>query len=172
MDGSPTWPPEDEAPSLAHPTYERHLLRWRWSVIEQHVPTGHAGLSIYTRSPGARGSPKDPRERTRLIVGAGWMFTFSVLLFTLPLVNGLIAGWIGGSRMGSLRRALAAALAAMPLVALGLWLILIFFAMPILGLYAGVTPSQAILLSVTGLLLGALMGGLFSQLRPRRRLLA
>jgi hypothetical protein len=106
-----------------------------------------------------------------LIIGAGWMFVLSVLLFTLPLVNGLIAGWIGGFRMGSLRRALAAALAAMPLVALGLWLLLILIAMPTIpSLYAGVTPGQAVLLSVAGLLLGALMGGLFSKLRPRRRL--
>jgi hypothetical protein len=138
--------------------------------MERHVPTGRPGLPLYTRSPGARWLPSNPRERDHLLAGAGWMFVISLLLFSVPLVNGLMAGWLSGARMGSLRRALVAALAAMPAVALGLGLLLLLFRVPILSLYAGITPGQAILLSLVGLLLGAFMGGLLSQLRPRRGL--
>jgi hypothetical protein len=96
-----------------------------------------------------------------ILTGLVWMFVLSVLLFWLPLLGPLIAGFVGGKKSGSLGNALWAAFLPGILFAV---LMFVFASsltgMPLLGAVAG---SGAFFLSMAGigpLLLGAVIGGL------------
>lgn len=95
--------------------------------------------------------------------GAFWMLLISILLFWLPGIGGFIAGIVGGKVSGSVGNALVAAL----LPALGLGLLLFFFAtaltgMIAIGLIAGLGGLMLGLVHIGGLLLGAIIGGLIA----------
>jgi hypothetical protein len=92
--------------------------------------------------------------------GAFWMFVISVLLFWLPGIGSLIAGFVGGKVAGSVGNALAAAL----LPALLLGGALFFFAtaltgMIAIGLLAGLGGLMLGMVHIGMLLLGAIVGG-------------
>lgn len=65
------------------------------------------------------------------------MVFLSLALFFFPLVNGLIAGLVGGYKVGSPGRALLAAILPAALVAGGLWVVFALFDAPIRGVLAG-----------------------------------
>jgi hypothetical protein len=95
-----------------------------------------------------------------ILSGMTWMFIISVLLFWLPVIGPLIAGFVGGKKAGSIENAIAAVF----LPALIAGLIFFFFAafftgMPLIGLVAGAGGIAISLMHVGPLLVGAILGG-------------
>ena len=99
-----------------------------------------------------------------IIVGAMWMVVLSLALFFIPGINGLIAGFVGGYWVGSLGRAMVAAILPALIVAAGLWVLLAAVGMPILGLFAGAAVTVLIVLAELGLFLGAAVGAIVHQI--------
>ena len=87
------------------------------------------------------------------------MVFLSLALFFLPLVNGLIAGAVGGYKVGGVGRALVAAILPAAVVAAGLWIVFAFFEAPVWGFLAGAAVGVIILLADVGLFIGAVIGG-------------
>lgn len=88
-----------------------------------------------------------------------WMFALSIVLFWLPIVGPLVAGFIGGRKAGSLTNAILAAL--LPGIIFGA--LLFFFAslltgLPLLGFVAGAGGFAIAAAHFGPLLLGAIVG--------------
>ncbi|HWM86825.1 MAG TPA: hypothetical protein VNO33_13325, partial [Kofleriaceae bacterium] len=115
-----------------------------------------------TVRPGRTGA----RERRSILVGSLWMVFLSLALFFVPALNGLIAGLVGGYKVGSIGRALVAAILPAIVVAGGLWAGFALFDAPVWGLLAGTAIGVLILLADLGLLIGAAIGGAIGS-RPR-----
>ncbi len=93
-----------------------------------------------------------------------WMIGLSILLSWLPIFGGLIAGYVGGSKAGSLGRAVAAVF----LPGIILWVTMIFLgpilaSIPILGAIfgtiAGLGTFAVSTMHMIPLLIGAVIGG-------------
>lgn len=110
-------------------------------------------------------------DRTNVVVASAWMVGISLLLFFLPLVNGLIGGAVGGYKAGTPKRGLLAALIPSLLVAAGLWAIFAVFGGPVMGFFAGAAAGMLVLLADVGLFIGAAIGGYFAETRGPRRIL-
>jgi hypothetical protein len=104
-------------------------------------------------------------RQTNVVVGSLWMIGIALLLFFLPLINGLIGGFVGGRKVGTMGRALWSAVLPALVVGGGLWLILEIFDMPVLGAFAGLASMVVVLLSDLGILIGAAIGGATAQRR-------
>lgn len=98
-------------------------------------------------------------QRTSLVEGALWMVGISLALFFLPAINGLIGGFVGGYKVGSVGRALAAAVLPAVFVAVGLWILLALLGLPFVGLFTGMAIAGLVVLADVGLFLGAAIGG-------------
>jgi len=102
-----------------------------------------------------------PIKRGSILSAIGWMFLLELLLFWIPVVGSLIAGFVGGRKAGSLSNAIAAVL--LPIVffsiALGL-MATALMAIPLVGAFAGLGGFAFALAHVGPLLLGAIVGGL------------
>jgi hypothetical protein len=108
------------------------------------------------------------RDRGSIVMAAVWMVVISLLLFFLPLVNGLIGGAVGGYKAGSPSRGFIAALVPSILVAGLLWAVFALFGGPVLGFFAGAAAGMLVLLADVGLFIGALIGGYFAETRGPR----
>lgn len=102
---------------------------------------------------------KNASQDENVFIGALWMFGITLILFFLPVINGLIGGAVGGYKIGSPGRAVTAAILPAILTAGGLWLLLVVLDLPIIGIIAGFATGVLILLSNLGILAGALIGG-------------
>ena len=92
-----------------------------------------------------------------------WMFILSLLLFWIPIVGSLIAGFVGGRKAGSLRNAVLAVF--LPGVLFGA--LLFAFAttltgIPLLGAVAGAGGLLLAFAHAGPLLLGAVVGALLA----------
>ena len=87
------------------------------------------------------------------------MVFLSIALFFIPLLNGLIAGLVGGYKVGGVARALVAAILPGVAAAGGLWIVFALFDAPVWGFVAGAAVGFLILLSDIGLFIGAAIGG-------------
>lgn len=103
-------------------------------------------------------------RRGNIPAAMGWMIGLSALLFWAPVLGGLIAGFVGGRKAGSVGRAIAAAL--LPGVLLFLFTFFIGGMLgwiPILGqfiaLVAGLGHLALATMHVIPLLIGAVIGG-------------
>jgi hypothetical protein len=90
-----------------------------------------------------------------------WMFLLSILLFWLPFIGPLVAGFVGGRKAGSLGNAILAVF--LPGLIFGI--ALFFFAsvltgIPLFGLIAGAGGFVLAAAHVAPLLLGAIVGAL------------
>ena len=87
------------------------------------------------------------------------MLGLSLLLFWLPIVGPLIAGYVGGRMAGGVGRAVT--LAVLPAVAMGLLVALVVaaFDLPVLGTVAGIRVFVVVLVQDVPLLIGAAFGG-------------
>ncbi|MDH5643260.1 MAG: hypothetical protein OEY63_03585 [Gemmatimonadota bacterium] len=97
-----------------------------------------------------------------------WMVGLSVALFWLPVLGGLIAGYVGGSRAGSLGRAVAAVfLPGILMAVLGVVLGGILGSIPIIGgifgMIAGLGGAAVGAMNIVPLLIGAVVGGWLSE---------
>ena len=105
-----------------------------------------------------------PDHHTSVVAGALWMVVISLALFFVPAVNGVIAGLVGGYLVGTLGRAMAAAILPALIVALGLWALLTVVGLPVIGFFAGAAVTVLIAVSEIGLFLGAVLGVAAHQL--------
>lgn len=96
--------------------------------------------------------------RTSVVVGSAWMVVISLALFMVPLVNGIVGGAVGGYKVGTVKRALVAAILPAVVVATGLWGLFAFFDAPVLGFFAGTASAVFIALADVGLFIGAAAG--------------
>ncbi len=90
-----------------------------------------------------------------------WMFVLSILLFWLPVIGPLIAGFVGGRKAGGLGNAIIAVI--LPAVLFGVALFFLgslLTGIPLLGMIAGAGGAILALAHVGPLLLGAILGAL------------
>lgn len=98
------------------------------------------------------------------VIGAMiWMFIISLLLFWLPIVGPLVAGFVGGKKAGGVGAAVVAVF--LPAILIGGGLFLIAAALtgfPLIGALAGVGGFALAVGHIGPLLLGAIAGGLLA----------
>jgi hypothetical protein len=102
-----------------------------------------------------------PDSEGSILSAIFWMALLSLLLFWLPAVGPVIAGFVGGQKAGGLFPAIVATL--LPSVLLGVLVFVVggtFAGLPLLGLLAGAGVTFFGLAHVGPLLLGAIVGGL------------
>jgi hypothetical protein len=137
--------------------------------MERHVTTRNADAARLDTGDLSRGPPltRLPQERrSSIVAGSAWMVLICLVLFFLPLLNGFVGGLVGGYKVGTVRRGLAAAVLPAAVVAVGLWVLLAIADLPLLGLLAGVAIGLAVVFSEIGLFIGAALGGLLAASRP------
>ena len=88
------------------------------------------------------------------------MLLISVLLFWLPILGPIIAGFVGGKKIGSVGKSIIAAL--LPVIVLAALTIFIIPIVPALGFLSGFVM---VLVGINSLflLLGAIIGGAIGQ---------
>ncbi len=107
--------------------------------------------------PGAR------QPRGSILAAMAWMGGLSLLLFWLPFLGPLIAGYVGGKKAGSVGSALIAVF--LPGLLFGVLFFLlatVLTGIPLLGAVAGLGGLALALGHVGPLLLGAVVGGLLA----------
>lgn len=90
----------------------------------------------------------------------GWMFLLELLLFWIPVLGPLIAGFVGGRKAGGLGKSIAAVF--LPAIVFGIALFLlttVLSTMPLIGILAGFGAFAFAAAHVGPLLLGAIIGG-------------
>jgi hypothetical protein len=107
------------------------------------------------------------RGNANMGTGAVWMIGITLVLFFLPLINGIVGGIVGGYKVGDWKRALGAAVLPALVVALGMGLIVAAFGAPIVGFVGGTAAGIVVLLADLGIFIGAAIGGLAAQSRKR-----
>ncbi len=96
--------------------------------------------------------------------GMLWMIFISILLFWLPVLGPLLAGFVGGKKAGSIGSAILAVF--LPAIIIGL---ILFFSttflsgLPVFGIIAGMGGLVLALTGIGPLLLGAIIGGILSE---------
>ena len=104
-------------------------------------------------------------DHTNVVEGSMWMVVISVLLFFIPAVNGFIGGLVGGYRIGTVGRAVMAAILPAVVASGILWFLLSQLDWPVLGFLAGMATVTLIVISNVGLFLGAIVGAVISSRR-------
>lgn len=102
-------------------------------------------------------------HRSSIIAGSLWMIGVTLVLFFLPLINGIVGGIIGGYKVGGAKRAMLAAILPAFVVAVGLWLIFALADAPVWGFLAGLTAAALVALADVGIFIGAAIGGAMSK---------
>jgi hypothetical protein len=101
-------------------------------------------------------------ERPGSVISATlWMFVLSVLLFWLPILGPLIAGFVGGRKAGGVGNAILAVI--LPALVFGVVLFLlasILTGLPIFGFIAGAGGAVLALAHIGPLLVGAIVGAI------------
>ena len=100
-------------------------------------------------------------EKGSLVMAMIWMAVLSLLLFWLPLLGPLIAGFVGGRTAGNASRGLLAAVlpaAVLCFVLIGAGSALV--GLPLIGIIASASLFLVIVVQSLPLLLGAFIGGL------------
>ena len=90
-----------------------------------------------------------------------WMFLLSVLLFWLPVIGPLVAGFVGGRKAGSFGNAILAAI--LPGLIVGgilFFLASLLTGMPLFGFLAGLGGFALLAIHVVPLIIGAAIGTL------------
>ncbi len=101
-----------------------------------------------------------------------WMIAIGVLLSPIPVLNGALAGVVGGFRAGGVRQALTAAAISALGIAIGMYLLVGVAGVPVLGTLRGDRLWAILFVDLAALgassgLLGALTGGFW---RPGTRI--
>ena len=89
-----------------------------------------------------------------------WMFLISLLLFWLPVIGPLIAGFVGGKKAGGVGNAIVAVF--LPAIVFGVILFAIATSLsgaPFIGAIAGIGGLILAILHIGPLLVGAIIGG-------------
>jgi len=105
-----------------------------------------------------------PARHGSVLSAIGWMFLLEILLFWIPFVGSLIAGFVGGKKAGGLGNALVAVF--LPIVIFSIVLGMMaasLVAIPLVGAFAGLGGFMFAATHVGPLLLGAIAGGLAAK---------
>jgi hypothetical protein len=92
-----------------------------------------------------------------------WMVGLSVLLFWIPTVGPLIAGFVGGRKTGGVGLAIVAAIIPAVLVAALLFLLGTLVSLRVIGALVGAGLFFVIVFESVPLLIGALIGGALAK---------
>ena len=92
-----------------------------------------------------------------------WMIGLSILLFWIPTIGPLIAGFVGGRKAGGIGAAFVAAI--IPAILVGVLLVLLgtLVDLPIIGALVGAGLFFIILFESIPLLIGAVGGGAMNE---------
>lgn len=89
-----------------------------------------------------------------------WMFVISILLFWLPVLGGLIAGFVGGRKAGGVGNAVLAVFLPGIVFFVAIFLLAAsLIGIPLIGVAAGLGGLWLSVLHVGPLLVGAIVGG-------------
>jgi hypothetical protein len=102
-----------------------------------------------------------PERPGSVMAAIAWMFILSILLFWLPIIGPLIAGFVGGRKAGSLSNAILAVF--LPGIILGVaffFLASLMTGLPLIGFLAGAGGLALASAHIGPLLLGAIFGAL------------
>lgn len=105
-----------------------------------------------------------PAKHGSILSAIGWMFLLEILLFWIPFVGSLIAGFVGGRKAGGIGNAMAAVF--LPIVIFSILLGMLaasVVAIPLVGAFAGLGGFAFAATHVGPLLLGAIFGGLTAR---------
>lgn len=94
---------------------------------------------------------------------SGWMLGLTMLLFFLPVFNGIVGGIIGGYKMGSTKFAVMASLLPATAATFLLWIAYSIVNPAFLGVVSEWRSGVLIILSALALILGAAIGGTIAQ---------
>ncbi len=111
---------------------------------------------------------RPPSLQNSVLAASFWMVAVSLLLFFVPLVNGIIGGFVGGYKLGSVGRALRAAIPPAIIVATVLWIAFAILQVPVWELLAGMRRAALIALADVGIFVGAAIGGALGSRVPGR----
>lgn len=113
--------------------------------------------------------PLLPSERGPTFAGGLWMLVIGCALFFVPVVNGLVAGLVGGYLVRGTERALLVAVFVGIVYAAVLWTVMMLVRLPLWGSFSVEEPALVILGCELGLFAGAAIGGYAGFHRARRR---
>jgi hypothetical protein len=102
-------------------------------------------------------------EKGSVLAGLIWMLVLSILLFWLPLIGPLVAGFVGGKKSGGLGKAILAVF--IPAIFFAIMLFVFSTALTGLPLIGAVAAAGGFVLAaaeVGPLLIGAVVGGLMA----------
>ena len=102
-----------------------------------------------------------PNRPGSVAAAIAWMFLLSILLFWLPLIGPLVAGFVGGRKAGTVANAILAVF--LPGLVFGFalfFLASVLTGFPLLGFLAGAGGFVLVCAHVGPLLLGAIIGAL------------
>ena len=102
-------------------------------------------------------------KRGSIFGGIIWMFVISLLLFWLPVVGPLIAGFVGGKKAGGVGSAIICVF--LPGIVFGITLFLLagsLSGLPIIGAVAGLGGLALSLAHIGPLLIGAIIGSVLA----------
>jgi hypothetical protein len=98
-------------------------------------------------------------QQGSIFSGALWMVVLALLLFWLPVVGPLIAGFVGGRKSGGVGNAIIAAIIPSLLAAGVLLLLGTVVGLPVIGAIVGAGFFVVLLVETVPLLLAAIVGG-------------
>jgi hypothetical protein len=94
-----------------------------------------------------------------VVSGTIWMLGLAILLFWLPVVGPLIAGFVGGRKSGGVGPALISSIVPALLASGLLFLVGTVFGAPIIGAIVGAGVFVVILVELVPMTLAAIVGG-------------
>jgi predicted branched-subunit amino acid permease len=92
-----------------------------------------------------------------------WMVGLSVLLFWIPTVGPLIAGFVGGRKAGDVGPAIVAAIIPAVFVSVLLFLLGTLVSLPVIGALVGAGMFFVVVFEGVPLLIGAIIGGALAE---------
>jgi hypothetical protein len=98
-------------------------------------------------------------QQGSIVSGTLWMIGLAILLFWLPVIGPLIAGFVGGRKSGSVGAALLSSIIPALLAAGLLLLIGSVIGAPVLGALAGAGLFIILLVETIPMMLAAIVGG-------------
>lgn len=109
-----------------------------------------------------------PARRGNVMSAMAWMIGLSAALFWIPVLGGLIAGFVGGRKAGGVGPAVVAVfLPGLLLFVISMFLGTLLGWIPIIGsliaMIAGAGSLALSVLNVVPLLIGAIVGGLTAK---------
>jgi hypothetical protein len=98
-------------------------------------------------------------QQGSVLSGTLWMFGLAILLFWIPVIGPLIAGFVGGRKSGGIGPAIISSIIPAALAS-GLFLLAgAAFGIPIIGAIAGAGFFVVILVELVPMTLAAIVGG-------------